>query len=244
VPCEPDNISGHPGCMSESCQLCYEMGGTNCTSSGGNCWTPILIDVTGNGFDLTDASNGVYFDEGTGTMIQTAWTSAGSDDAWLVLDRNGNGEIDDARELFGSAASQPPPLPGDIKNGFRALAEFDKPGSGGNANGFIDNGDVVFPSLRLWEDLNHNGVSEPAELRSLFDLEIDTISLDYRESRRRDRWGNTFRYRAKIYGTTTRNIGRWAHDVFLLSHPVNQTQRGILIAQLLGISSPAGSLRR
>lgn len=55
----------------------------------------MVVDVAGNGFNLTDAAGGVNFNDGKGTVLRTAWTAANSDDAWLVLDRNGNGSIDD-----------------------------------------------------------------------------------------------------------------------------------------------------
>lgn len=216
-PCEPNPQGTGTECMSEACASCYAQGGTYCSASGGNCWTPILLDVLGDGFDLTNATNGVNFDDGRGTIIRTAWTTINSDDAWLVLDRNGNGTIDDATELFGSAAPQPQPPPGEIKNGFFALAEYDKPENGGNEDGKITSLDAIFSSLRLWQDANHNGVSEPQELHSLVALGVALIELDYRESRRRDQHGNLFRYRAKVRDTHGAQIGRWAWDVFLVT---------------------------
>lgn len=222
--CQLSNTCGVNACEQESypcgscvldtdCDWCWPA----CVCFEGTCsFTPIVIDVSGNGFDLTDATNGVDFDfVGDGSLIRSAWTARDSDDAWLALDRNGNGTIDSALELFGGGTAQPLPQPGEKKNGFLALAEFDRITTGGNEDGQIDARDSIFTSLRLWQDLNHNGVSEVQELRTLQNVGLATIDLDYKESRRRDQHGNQFKYRAKVKDVGGEQLGRWAWDVIL-----------------------------
>jgi len=196
------------------CPYSFSDGGSGCCCVP----TPVIIDVAGNGVSLTDAYNGVYFDMGgDGHSEPIAWTKAGTDDAWLVLDRNGNGKIDSAKEMFGNFTDQP--QASVAANGFLALAEFDKTEKGGNGDGLIKENDSVFGQLRLWQDVNKNGISESSELHKLKDLDLKIIELDYKESRKTDQHANQFKYRAKVKDNQNAQMGRWALDVILLTNP-------------------------
>lgn len=204
--------------------LCGNSVGTSTTATDptantvGHVCSPVIVDLSGKGFNLTNAAGGVRFDiSGTGHPIQIAWTAPGNDNGFLFLDRNGNGVVDGGNELFGNFTPQPQ---SSRPNGFLALAEFDKPANGGNGDGVIDARDAVFGKLRVWVDANHDGISQPNELFTLSEVGIVSISLDYSVSSRTDPNGNIFRYRSKInqgVSGKTADVGKKAFDVFLVT---------------------------
>lgn len=152
---------------------------------------PILLDFGRIGFDLTSGDDGVAFDlDADGRPHLIAWTARGSLDAFLVLDRNGNGVVDDGSELFGNATTL---LDGTrARNGYEVLAEFDQEIGGGNANGFIEREDSIYEDLRLWTDANHDGHSQPNELTSLADRAVVALRTRAVHSPVADRHGNRF----------------------------------------------------
>ena len=166
--------------------------------------TPVIYDSNHNGLNLSDAEHGVAFDiDANGSLDVIGWP-LDPDDKFLVYDRNGNGRVDDAKELFGNKTPQPDSTSGSAQNGFLALAEFDKLKNGGNADGLFSLADSGFSLLRLWSDKNRNSTSEPDELETLpADL---VIELKYHVMNKQDRNGNRLRYRS----------GKWVWDVIFV----------------------------
>ncbi len=159
--------------------------------------TPIIVDVDRGGFQLTDLENGVLFDlDADGQLDMVSWTAENSGDAFLVLDRDLNGQIDDGSELFGDNTDQPP---SDEPNGYEALAVFDELANGGDEDGLISAADSVFSRLRLWVDSNHDGHSASDELFALDAVDIWALDLRYIRSNRMDRHGNLLRFKSKAW---------------------------------------------
>ena len=132
--------------------------------------SPIVLDLDGDGVRTLSASAGVRFDLlASGQAHATGWVSA--TDGLLVRDLDGNGRIDDGRELFGVATR----LDGGqiAGNGYVAMQALDS-----NGDGRLDAKDAAFGELRVWVDADSDGLSSAAELHGLVDLGIVSLDLN------------------------------------------------------------------
>ena len=128
--------------------------------------SPLVLDLDGDGINLSSLEQGVPFDLlGSGEKVKAAWIGKG--DGWLVLDRNQNGVIDGAQELFGNVTGGK-----SYSDGFTALAELDT-----NGDGRVDMKDPAFSDLRVWKDSNRDGASSPNELFALPDVGVRAMLL-------------------------------------------------------------------
>ena len=127
---------------------------------------PLVLDLDGDGIETVAVhQSGVHFDlDGDYFAEKTGWI--GADDGFLVIDKNGNGRIDDITEMFGA--------PG--VSAFEELAELDAVENGGNADGFLTLDDAAFSELQVWRDLDQDGSTDAGELFGLDELDIVSIS--------------------------------------------------------------------
>ncbi|MCF6286178.1 MAG: hypothetical protein L3K26_13450 [Candidatus Hydrogenedentes bacterium] len=136
---------------------------------------PIVFDLDEDGVELSSYQRGAQFDlTGSGRAQQVSFVQGG--DAFLALDRNGDGVINSGKELFGEQHG--------ARNGFEELRSFDD-----NGDGVINRKDAVYNDLRLFRD-NGNGVTESGELLRLAEAGIEEIDLNYREVDQRAAGGN------------------------------------------------------
>jgi hypothetical protein len=138
------------------------------TSSGGS-GTPLVVSFDAAPVRFTHAT-GAFDLMGEQASFDSDWVSART--PWLAMDRDGNGAIDDGRELFGSmtilASGRRAP------NGFVALAELDDDG-----DGRITPADASFSRLLLWSDANQDRHSSPDELRTVAEAGVLSLDLGY-----------------------------------------------------------------
>ena len=131
--------------------------GADAAAAGASILAPaqralLALDLDGDGIETRGADGRVVFDHnGDGLKTGTGWVRA--DDGWLVLDRNSNGTIDNGGELFGVDTTKSDGR--KATDGFDALSDLDS-----NQDGVFDAKDSRFKDVRVWRDLNQDGVSQ------------------------------------------------------------------------------------
>lgn len=157
--------------------------------------SPLVLDLDGDGVSTLSKTAGVHFDhDGNGFAEQTGWADAA--DGMLAFDRNGNGTIDSGAELFGNHTRL---ADGTVAaNGFAALADIDS-----DHDGDVDSADAGFGGLRVWRDLNSNGITENGELLTLQEAGVQSLSVSYTEANTSGTDGNLH----KQVGSYTRSDG-------------------------------------
>jgi len=144
--------------------------------------TPLILDLDGDGLELSSHTKGVNFDlTGDGVRDQTAWTKQQNsfDDAFLVLDSNKDGKINSGKELFGDQNG--------AENGFAELAKHDS-----NNDGVINEQDAVYEDLKLWADMDADGNVDEGEMKSLAELGLKSINTNFngKAGDKTDEFGN------------------------------------------------------
>lgn len=180
------------------------------TSWGLNFFDPLVLDLDGDGIELVKASDSTALFNMTGEEGDknlTGWVS--SDDGILVLDKNGNGQIDGLHEVFSEQFGQ-------AGSGIDALATLDT-----NGDGVFNAEDEAFDQVRVWRDFNGNGVVDAGELFTLASLGISEINLSANKTDISDESGNLILQK----GTFTRNgaVHNFA-DVALIVSTSNMTE--------------------
>lgn len=176
------------------------------------CDSPIVVDVAGNGLHLTSALDGVRFELNPSHTNQWSWTETGSDDAFLAIDLNHDGQISSGEELFGNHTVQ---ISSAAPNGFLAMAWYDMPLHGGNGDGVLDAMDDAWSQFLLWTDANHDGLSARDEMVPV-STAVSSFRLSYKPSTETDVNGNQYKYRSTLVpapGSTTSVIvtDAWLH---------------------------------
>lgn len=128
---------------------------------------PLVIDMDSDGIELLsfDQSFAVFDVDNDGFMENTGWVC--KDDAFLVHDLNNDGVISDITEMLSEYYNG-----GSYSDGFSALKTLD-----GNNDDVFDSDDALFSTLKIWQDLNEDGITDSGELKTLSEAGVQSINL-------------------------------------------------------------------
>lgn len=197
-------------------------------SNGYNAnYSPIVLDLDNDGFELTNVANGAHFDlTNDGFAERAGWING--EDGLLARDVSGNGAIDNQAELFGTDS---------ISSAYDKLNALDT-----NANGKIDAGDADFADLLVWVDENHDGRSQESELFTLEEVDVAALSLTATDTNTNIE-GNILDWQATWYkddgnGNATVTGGSFG-DVFFATSQVDSkyTEEDTRLAQVVSYDS-------
>ena len=198
-------------------------------------YDPLVLDLDGDGIETvgTQGYSGALFDhDKNGIRTSTGWVAA--DDGLLVIDRNSDGLINNGGELFGDSTVLKDGS--NAAHGYAALAEFDT-----NSDGKVDAQDADFAKLKVWRDLNQDGVSQEGELFGLAEVGVASLNVGYQDVNQRLGNGNTIAQKGSY--TTANGETREMGDLLLAADhlhsryvdSVQMTQEQMLAANLQGI---------
>ncbi|HEY0144485.1 MAG TPA: hypothetical protein VGF48_26615 [Thermoanaerobaculia bacterium] len=168
----------------------------------GDCQSPLILDLNGDGIHTVGLSDPVLFDyDGDGDRDTGGWTNPSTEEGFLWIDLDTNHRVDGGHELLGVGTV----LPDGTKapNGFEALRVYDRLAEGGNADGEISVDDAVWGRLRIWVDRNSDGLSQPTETGPIHRFGVTSISLVYVIYGQPEANGNVRLFRS----TYTRRVG-------------------------------------
>jgi hypothetical protein len=190
-------------CTDGTCNELGDCEGSLMWDSGTNWFDPLVFDLDGDGVITTDVYEPVTFDvDADGHEESITWISG--NDGLLWTDLNGNDRVDDGAELFGVGTVLPDGT--KARHGYEALAMYDLAQQGGDGSGVIDQNDAIWNHLRLWRDINHDGVCDPGEAWPIHRFGVDQISLRWKRARWIDAHGNTHLLRGTWRKHITGNV--------------------------------------
>ncbi len=131
---------------------------------------PVVVDMDGDGIELAglDESLTTFDFDDDGYLERTAWTTG--DDALLVFDVGGDGEVTQAKEIAFAQWTD-----ADDTDLEALAAQFDS-----NSDGVLDDNDTQWNGFRLWQDLDRDGAVDAGEMVTLDAAGIESIGLNVR----------------------------------------------------------------